>query len=370
VSVSVLRNVAAALVSLVVLVFAAVLLLAARRRHREREHARLLPAARTRIRTALARALAEDAAIDAGDGTDANWATEATDGLPDRLRIALFEELAAALSGAQRDRLLTMAQASGVSAQAEMSCRSRRWWRRLQGVRLHALIGGGEQTVPFLLEDSNTEVRAAAAAWSARDTRTEAPGQLIEMLGDEQPLVRFAAQGALLVMGRRAVEPLAAYLTQQRDPSPQQTDPPVLLGTLQVAVSLHDMRLLAPACAYSEDRSPAIRATLAELAGAVGGEQSIALLLAALGDPCADVRGAAAQGLGRLGYWPAGPQLLAALSDKAWVVRQRAGVALRDLGAPGVLLLRRGLRESDPFARDMAHQVLDLPDTDRQAALV
>jgi hypothetical protein len=43
-------------------------------------------------------------------------------------------------------------------------------------------------------------------------------------------------------------------------------------------------------------------------------------------------------------------------------VRRRSGLALIAMGAPGVLALRGALDDEDRFARDMARQLLDLPD--------
>jgi hypothetical protein len=43
------------------------------------------------------------------------------------------------------------------------------------------------------------------------------------------------------------------------------------------------------------------------------------------------------------------------------MVRREAGLALRALGAPGVLFLRRYLTDNDHFAVEMARQVRDLP---------
>jgi len=51
------------------------------------------------------------------------------------------------------------------------------------------------------------------------------------------------------------------------------------------------------------------------------------------------------------------------LRDQAWVVRREAALALRAMGAPGTLLLRRALTSDDRFAADMAKQVLGLPGT-------
>jgi hypothetical protein len=62
-----------------------------------------------------------------------------------------------------------------------------------------------------------------------------------------------------------------------------------------------------------------------------------------------------------MGHWPAGPAVARLLRDRAWEVRRASGLALRRLGSPGQLLLRRALTDADPFAADMARQVLDLP---------
>jgi hypothetical protein len=338
------------LVALVVLIFKTVIGLAMWRRHKEIEAMRVLPQARLRIRSVLEHASVEHDDIDA------------ISRLPVRLRIVLFGELAASISGAQRDRLGWLARVSGLTKHAEAQCRARAWWQRLEGVRLLAWIGGGAQQISILLGDPNTEVRAAAAIWSAGSEQPETPVRLIKLLNDKRPLVRFAAQGALLHLGRSAVEPLALGL--------QNPDPQELKAALQVAVGLADTRLLAPAFLHANKPDPTIRVFVVELAGAVGGDRAIAMLEKMLSDTAAEVRAAAAHGLGQLGHWPAGPQLLQALGDSAWIVRQRAGTALRSLGAPGLVLLRSALNDDDPFARDMARQVLDLPDTGRQAAYV
>ena len=61
-------------------------------------------------------------------------------------------------------------------------------------------------------------------------------------------------------------------------------------------------------------------------------------------------------------YWQAGTLLAERLRDERWRVRREAGLALRALGAPGTLFLRRALKGDDRFAADMAQQVLDLPE--------
>jgi HEAT repeat protein len=104
-----------------------------------------------------------------------------------------------------------------------------------------------------------------------------------------------------------------------------------------------------------------VRTAAANLLGAIGGPESAARLIELLKDPESLVRAAAAHGLGRMQHWPAAAQLADGLQDSTWRVRRDAGLALRAIGAPGALFLRRALKGSDLFAADMAQQVLDLP---------
>jgi HEAT repeat protein len=62
-----------------------------------------------------------------------------------------------------------------------------------------------------------------------------------------------------------------------------------------------------------------------------------------------------------MNHWQAASQLAESLRDSTWRVRREAGFALRALGAPGALFLRRAIKGNDAFAADMAQQVLDLP---------
>jgi HEAT repeat protein len=93
----------------------------------------------------------------------------------------------------------------------------------------------------------------------------------------------------------------------------------------------------------------------------VGGAESAERLLELLGDEAFQVRAAAAQSLGRMRHWQAGSGLSERLRDPTWPVRRQAALALRAIGAPGVLFLRRAIKEDDHFASDMAQQILDLP---------
>ncbi|MGA7668850.1 MAG: hypothetical protein WBW04_00410, partial [Nitrolancea sp.] len=63
---------------------------------------------------------------------------------------------------------------------------------------------------------------------------------------------------------------------------------------------------------------------------------------------------------GRLGHVTSASALALKLRDRAWDVRRAAALALRDFGAPGILYLRRSLNDVDPYAADMARQLLDI----------
>ncbi|WP_308127828.1 HEAT repeat domain-containing protein [Frankia sp. CiP3] len=104
-----------------------------------------------------------------------------------------------------------------------------------------------------------------------------------------------------------------------------------------------------------------MRSRAAEVVAAIGGAEAVASLAELLRDPDVTVRATAARGLGALGHWPAAPAVADALADPSWEVRRHAALALRRMGPAGYLYLRRALRQADPYAADMARQVLDLP---------
>jgi hypothetical protein len=270
-----------------------------------------------------------------------------------RLLVRLVVELGPSLSGERRTRLVGVARELGLLATAERSCRSRFWWRRLRGVRLLSAIGAGEDAVPPLLDDPHPLVRADAAEWAGAHPGPELAGLLLQRLADPSGLARFSVQDSLIRMGPAASEPLRRFLETGSGPG--------LAPALQVAAGVADARFLPAARWRCTHGHPAVRARAAELVGAAGGAVGVDALTRLLDDPEAAVRVAAVRSLGAMGHWPAGPAVARLLRDPAWEVRRAAGLALRGLGGPGQLLLRRALADADPFAADMARQVLDLP---------
>jgi hypothetical protein len=274
--------------------------------------------------------------------------------LSTRLRIRLLVELARNLDGVGRQQLTALASGLGLVTRAEKYCRSRFWWRRLEGARLFTLFGTGEMVVPALLQDRRVIVRTQAAEWAADHPTPDVISALLPLLGDEATLSRFTVQDSLARMGRPVVEPLADYIATHSGAAVE--------GGLKVAAGLGDPRLLGPALQRCRDREAPVRALAAHLIGTLGGQEGVDMLLSLLHDQAAPVRAAAARALGRLNHWPAATHLVALLRDPFYIVRREAGLALRALGAPGILFLRHSLDDEDQFAADMARQVLDLPD--------
>ncbi len=273
--------------------------------------------------------------------------------LPFRLQVRLLHDLAPTLTGAHRAQLTDLMTRVGVTERAERWCHGRRWWRRLHGLRLLTELRAGVTVAPALLDDPRPEVRTQAVEWVSENPDPVLIERLLGLLGDERSGGLIPVKDALLRIGKPCLDPLIRFLADRRGPA--------LRDALEIAVVLADPRMLQPALTATTDEHPRIRALAATLAAALGGTDTVQRLIELLDDSEADVRAAAARGLARLQYWPGAARVAALLRDSAWSVRSEAALALRALGATGALLLNRALTDEDPFARDAARHVLDLP---------
>ncbi len=272
--------------------------------------------------------------------------------LPRNRVISLVSELTRALRDDEDQTIQRIARDLHITDRAIQLCGSRRWWRRLEGARLLQLFDAADHLRPQLLQDRHPLVRAQAAEWSARDATPTELGLLIGLLGDSDGLTRHSAKDALIRIGDAA----APFVTDELGRS----EGLAAIAVLEVAASINDARLLPGALRLCADEEPRTRALATRLLGTVGGGEALEQLAALLSDEDAQVRAEAAQALGHLSHWPRGPELAAMLEDTSWDVRRASGLALGSIGAPGRLLLRRARGSADPFAADMAHQVLDL----------
>jgi HEAT repeat protein len=312
---------------------------------------------RTSARNESLLARARDTLANALNATNSVEATrkglEALRVLPGHLQVRLLIGLARSLSGAQKLTVTDLALRAGVVARAERRLESRLWWRRLHAARLLTVLGAGEHSMPRLMTDPRPAVRAQAGEWAADHPSAELIRSLLALLTDPAKLCRFTAENSLLRMGGLAVPALVGYLSSHAGLDVE--------AAMMVAVGLAEPRFVSPALRLCRDPVPGTRALAAELLGQLGGAEVVAVLTELLSDSDSRVRAAAARALGKLNHWPAAPALARALRDRAWDVRREAGLALRALGSPGILLLRSFLSDEDGFASDMARQVLDIP---------
>lgn len=272
--------------------------------------------------------------------------------LPMRLQIYLLGELAPHLTGAERQSLRRLASRAGLLQKAERLCRSWFWSRRLFGAKICTLAGHTADVVLTLLDDPHSSVRAQAIEWALHRPEPAVVQQLLAMLADHDGRCRFAAQDTLVKLGHDAVAPLIAYLAAA---------PPVgRLGALDVALTMADSRLLAPARELAVSPNPEVRARAVALLGALGSEDGVALVEQALLDGAPAVRQSALKALGALAHWPSAPRVAPLVHDPVWDVRRQAALCLRALGAPGLIFLRRLRQSDDPQASAVARYALDL----------
>jgi HEAT repeat protein len=273
--------------------------------------------------------------------------------LPNDVQVMAFLEMSRNVTGAGKERLSFVARQVGLVDRAQKLCASRRWTRRLRGARILSRIGVVDPLVRQLLSDPHPAVRAQAAEWAAVQPSVPVISAMLALLADPATQARFAVQDALLRMGGIVAGPLATFLERNTGRAAE--------AGLRVAESLAGPSFGPAAVRLSRTRDVGLRIAAAKLLGAVGDAAAAERLIELLDDGDSSVRAAAAQGLGRMQQWKAASLLASRLRDSAWIVRRAAGLALRSIGAPGVLFLRRALKEDDAFAADMAQQVLDLP---------
>ena len=274
-------------------------------------------------------------------------------------QILLFSQIIPNLKGSRRNTLTRLAGDIGLTNRAEGLCKSRFWWRRLQGIRLFTLLDSGEDIVPGLLKDFHPAVRCQAVEWAAAHPTTPVIDSLLKMLENRRDPARFSIQDSLLRMGYPAAAPLRAALDSSTASN--------LVSVLEVAIGLASPQFLAPALDLRSNQEPAVRTLAAKLLGALGGGEATEVLTGMLSDQDPQVRQAAAAALGNLGHWPAATALAGLLRDSVWGVRREAGLALRNFGAPGHLILRHSLGDEWAPAAEMAKHVLDIPNQAKPA---
>jgi HEAT repeat protein len=274
---------------------------------------------------------------------------------PNDVQVVAFLEISRNLSGTEQERLRFIAEKVGVVDRARQLCQSPRWTKRLRGARILSRLHVPDPLVRKLLADPHPAVRAQAAEWAAAQPSEEVISSMLGLLADPATQARFAVQDALLRMGGIIAGPLNAFLETHTGRAAE--------AGLRVAESVAEPSFAPAALRLSRADDVGIRVAAAKLLGAIGDAAAAERLIEMLRDTESRVRASTANALGRMQHWQAGSLLSEGLRDSAWRVRKESGLALRAIGAPGTLLLRRALKSDDRFAADMAQQVLDLPAT-------
>jgi HEAT repeat protein len=238
------------------------------------------------------------------------------------------------------------------------------WWRRLEAVRLLAIVGAPADApvVRRRLRDPHLAVRAAASQCLAV-CGAELAASVVERL-PEQPETLQRQQGeALRDHAWQAAE--RAVLVHLGAPAVPDA---ARVAWLRLARTLGTPAALQAAMQAGRDAAAhpvaAVRREAVLAAGQLFDPAALAAVTAACTDPDAGVRAAA--GRAAAGFGLAGrrlvPLLDVLLGDSVWEVRHRAALALAQLGEPGREALRRARTSADVRARDMAVAVSGLTD--------
>jgi HEAT repeat protein len=200
-----------------------------------------------------------------------------------------------------------------------------------------------------LLDDLHPVVRARTAEGLSASDAAAKVDRLIELLDDEVPAVRFAAQQALLRAGPEAVPSLEQYLSFGNGPG--------IVWALEIATNLPDPRLMPPVRRHLTSPDPRRRAVATE--AIVPWLEDPSILVTLLKDPNPDVRATAARAAGTAQAEQLAAHVGKLLCDSVWDVRQQAGLTLAAMGPAGLMTLRIHLDDPDPYARDMAVLMLE-----------
>lgn len=271
--------------------------------------------------------------------------------LPRAELIRLYFDIAPSVGDAERAWLRELAEQLGLVALARRRAGAKQWWRRLSASRLLTLIGAESGILQRMLKDRDAQVRAQAATYVAAHPTPEGLSGLIEMLGDEAAICRFAAKDALMRLGPHGTAIVVARLAEHAGPR--------TIPLLEVAAATASHDHLPAAMAHLADPRATARLLVARLLRGIGGPVASEKLLELLDDPDESVRETAAEALGYLSHWPGAGRIAKLLDDPVSSVRLAAANALGQLGPPGELLLRRARLRGSAHASLAAGRVLE-----------
>ena len=270
------------------------------------------------------------------------------------LLAVLMVEYLSLLSGAERERLVRLAEEAGLVKNYFARLGSRNRWRKARAAENLGYFGGREAVVPLsaLLSNPDETLRAVAARALARIGTEEAAESLANTLNDPSELTRLRMAENLERIGALSVAPLIKTLEEGDQEA--RVLAARILGYLRAAEARPALRAAMLGGTLTDLRS---QATLA--LGKIGNPDDVPALQKAAGDREWPVRAQAANALEMIGEVSMIPTLQRLTVDREWWVRLNASRALANMGPAGERALARVLESADRYARDRAVATLE-----------
>ena len=252
------------------------------------------------------------------------------------------------------ERVGEVLRTSGLAAREVAGLRDRSVACRIEACRFAGRLGD-PNAVPLLverLEDPDLRVRREAIRALGDLRAREAIPRIVDAIEAMGGWSNLLLVMALVRMGPESAPAVGALLVASRSLGMTKALLQVT-GRLGLATNPGTVRTLA------SHPDPEIRVEAVRVLGSIEpSPDASAVCLAAMNDPEWPVRALAASSLGRLRDERAVPRLARAMGDPAYWVRHHVAEAMAALGEPGAEALRQGLRDANPFVRDMAAQML------------
>lgn len=258
------------------------------------------------------------------------------------------------LRGAERERLVRLAEEAGLVGRYLDRLGSPGRWKKARAAENLGYFGGPEAAGPIasLLAHRDETLRAVAARALARIGTPEAAGTLAQTLNDPSELTRLRMAENLERIGLLAVGALAETLRHGNPPA--RVLAARVIGNLRAFEARPALRE-----AMLDGEFPDLRAQVALALGKISNPDDLPVLLEAAADRAWPVRAQAASALGLIGDVSTIPTLQKLTVDREWWVRLNASGALANMGPTGEKALASLLEGEDRYTRDRAAATLE-----------
>lgn len=271
---------------------------------------------------------------------------------------SMFLEYDRLVAGEYRERLVAAFLKTSLPQWSVAASKSRRWWPRLQSVRIIPLAPDDlrEKMLIQFLNDSHPFVRVYAVQAATEHPTPGVIDALFKRLENKDAgFELFALKDALTRLGFSVSERLVSFMLEDHEIKSMTT-------ALEVAEKLNDPVFIIPMLALLKNATGEIQAAAARALASYPDELVVTELRTALRSENDDTRAMAAYSLGKLSNPAVVPDLYAALPDRAWKVRYHCAAALKKLGPAGLEALNNAQSHEDHFVVDITKYILSLPD--------